>query len=302
MTETYTEEALQQIAEDLVENLRECPDGYTTTTAALMRDAGYNLDEIDDMDLMRIDYLMRGLSSKNHIKLDDSAHKGKCVGLPFNLDFVVHNRRAQIRCPHCGCDISARYIYGYPALTDSMREKLENGTLVLGGCEIEAIDSAPRRLCDGCGRGYASMPLLINKEKGTVEDYRDIVTGITFTVGGFFGGYTTTIVRKTGKGATVKVEKPALIENNTSEKHISAARWRSIVEKLYCGMFLHEWKKSYEDPSILDGTQWDLEITLTGNRKRSYHGSNAYPAYRKELLRLFRGLVKGMSNSRHSNI
>ena len=294
MTETYTEEALQQIAEDLVENLRECPDGYTTTTAALMRDAGYNLDEIDDMDLMRIDYLMRGLSSKNHIKLDDSAHKGKCEGLPFNLDFVVRNKRAQLKCPHCGCDISARYIYGYPALTDSMREKLENGTLALGGCEIEETDSAPRRLCDGCGRGYASMPLLINKEKGTVEDYRDIVTGITFTVGGFFGAHTTITIRKTGKGASVKVENPALIEKNASKKQISSARWRSIVEKLYCGMFLHEWKKSYVDPTILDGTQWDLEITLTGNRKRSYHGNNAYPAYWKELLRLFSGLVKGM--------
>ena len=170
MTETYTDEALQQIAEDLVENLRECPDGYTNTTVALMRDAGYDLDEFDDMDLMRIDYLTRALARKNHIKLDDSAHKGKCEGLPFNLDFVVRNKRAQIRCPHCGCDISARYIYGYPALTDSIREKLENGTLVLGGCEIEAIDSAHRRLCDGCGRGYASMPLLINKEKGTVGD------------------------------------------------------------------------------------------------------------------------------------
>ena len=53
-------------------------------------------------------------------------------------------------------------------------------------------------------------------------------------------------------------------------------------------MYLHEWKKSYVDQDVLDGTQWSLEIKLTGGRKRTYTGSNDYPPYWNELLKVFK--------------
>lgn len=57
-------------------------------------------------------------------------------------------------------------------------------------------------------------------------------------------------------------------------------------------MYLNEWKKEYVDMDILDGTQWRLKVKLTNNRKRTYYGSNDYPPYWKELLKLFRQFAK----------
>ena len=221
-----------------------------------------------------------------------TAHADRSEGMPHDPDYEVHNRHSRIKCPHCGCRHTAGYIYGYPALTDSMRDELEAGTLVLGGCEVDALLRTPLRRCNGCGKDFATPPLLVDKEKGTAEYYRDIVTAIKFTVGGFPGTLDTITIRKTAKGATVRAEIPYSIEHNPSERQIPPARWRSILDRLYNRMYLHEWKKSYIDLGILDDTQWELEIRLTGNRKRRYHGSNAFPAYWPELIRMFRGVVK----------
>ncbi|MCR4638481.1 MAG: hypothetical protein K5677_04550 [Ruminococcus sp.] len=57
-------------------------------------------------------------------------------------------------------------------------------------------------------------------------------------------------------------------------------------------MYLNEWKKDYVNNDILDGTQWSLDINLTNNRKRSYNGSNDYPPYWNELLKVFRQFAK----------
>ena len=57
-------------------------------------------------------------------------------------------------------------------------------------------------------------------------------------------------------------------------------------------MYLHEWKKTFYDPDVLDGEQWELKIRLTGNRRRNYEGNNAYPPYWTELTKLFREYTK----------
>ena len=57
-------------------------------------------------------------------------------------------------------------------------------------------------------------------------------------------------------------------------------------------MYLHEWKKTFYDPDVLDGEQWELKIKLTGKRRRNYEGSNAYPPYWTELTKLFREYTK----------
>ena len=43
-------------------------------------------------------------------------------------------------------------------------------------------------------------------------------------------------------------------------------------------ILLEEWKHSYDDPYICDGTQWELIITFNnGRRTTTWSGSNAYP-------------------------
>ena len=57
-------------------------------------------------------------------------------------------------------------------------------------------------------------------------------------------------------------------------------------------LYVHEWKKSYVDPYVLDGEQWGLEFQLTGRRVRNYGGSNAFPPYWAELKGTFSPFLK----------
>ena len=90
----------------------------------------------------------------------------------------------------------------------------------------------------------------------------------------------------------VIVEKyPFREDRSTKETQMTTLRWNRLVNKLYTELYLHEWKKSYNDWNICDREQWELIIKLSGNRKRTYHGSNAFPPYWPELKALFRPLI-----------
>ena len=160
---------------------------------------------------------------------------------------------------------------------------------LVNGVEINGkfVDTMPSRHCNTCDKDFGTPSLLITKKKELAEDYRDIVESIKFSVGGYFGGFTNVTVRRNKDGAIVKVMK-TLDPDIPVERQITQAQWNKIVNTLYSHMYLHEWKKKYEDPSVLDGTQWNLDIHLTNNRVRNYYGSNAYPPYLNELEKLFK--------------
>ena len=111
MSERYSKSDIREIAEYLVEDLRECEDGTVTTTGRLARASGY--DDMETFDLFDLHDALFKAARANHITLDMSEHKDKVEGLPFNLTFVVRNKKAQIKCPRCGSQNTARYIYGY---------------------------------------------------------------------------------------------------------------------------------------------------------------------------------------------
>ena len=296
MSMEYSKADLRHIAEYLIEDLRECEDGTVTNTATLAKDHGYNDIGMDDLFDLH-DALFRAAKA-NKITLDMSEHEGKFEGLPFNLAFVVRNKKAQIKCPYCGSKNTARYIYGYPSFNKEMQENLENGKWVLGGCCLrcvevngQSVDIMPPRRCNECGKDFGTPPILITPKKEMAEDYRDIVTAIKFNVGGFFDGHTEITIKKNEKGALVQVRTMPGYEEAPETKQITPLKWNRIVNTLYSQMYLHEWKKKYVDPDVLDGTQWSLDIHLTNNRVRHYYGSNEYPPYWKELERIFRGFV-----------
>ena len=67
-------------------------------------------------------------------------------------------------------------------------------------------DTQPRK-CNACKREFGSLPLLKNNRTGQMEDLRDIVTGIRFSEGGFFGGFTNITISRNGRGALVRAEQ-----------------------------------------------------------------------------------------------
>ena len=52
------------------------------------------------------------------------------------------------KCPECGSDKIASILYGLPAFSDSLRQKIKDGKIVLGGCCVTDDDPAWR--CTSC--------------------------------------------------------------------------------------------------------------------------------------------------------
>ena len=211
-----------------------------------------------------------------------------------HLDFIVHNQRAQIKCPYCGSKSTARILYGLPAFSEELQKKLDSGKISLGGCmtfEIpvngEMVQTNPARVCNDCKKEFGRPPLVIAKDWRSAEDYRDIVTGLKFAVDSTHKGKTEITITKNEKGALVKVIKSPDSGNPPLTKQITVRKWKRMLDTLYSRMYLHEWRKNYGHSDAVDGTQWKLSVKLTGNRRRNYSGSNNYPPYWKELVKVF---------------
>ena len=72
------------------------------------------------------------------------------------------------------------------------------------------------------------------------------------------------------------------------QRVMTEQEWNKLMDRLFSKLYLHEWKKNYVDPNVLDGEQWELDLKLTGGRVRNYGGSNAFPPYWAELKTTFR--------------
>ncbi len=297
MTNQWSKEEIISFAKDLIDELRECDDGAVTSTAKLLANWGYDTCDYTVLSLpvlFEIHNTMLCLAKENHISLT-SPYDEMPVGLPFYQDFVVKNEKARIKCPFCGSTDTARILYGLPAFNDAMEKKLNEGKLILGGCCIQTVNVNdtnvqvdPARKCNKCRKKFGTPPVLISKDRKSGEWYRDIITSVTFEVGGYFGGYTKTLVSKIYNGALVLVTKPYEDESTATTLKITPKRWNKLIDKLYEHMFVHEWKKKYVDPGVLDGTQWSLDVEMTDGRKCSYHGSNEFPPYWEELVKAFK--------------
>lgn len=153
MGEKLTKEEIKIIAGDLVEELRECPDGTRITTSLLLRQAGHE-EDFDSIDMIDIHNELFGLAEANNITLDMSEHANKIEGLPYNLDYIIHNKDAQYRCPYCGSTDSAKYLYGFVGLEGLVRRKVEEGKWIIGGCEISGTKDLDKRFCKACNRDF----------------------------------------------------------------------------------------------------------------------------------------------------
>lgn len=213
------------------------------------------------------------------------------------------------KCPYCGSRNISTYKYGFPLFDEKMQKKLNSGEWILGGCCLNIVGEGqntvvmdPSRRCNDCKKDFGKPPVIVSRKNKKVEDYGFIVTGIKFFVGGYGGPNTRIEIKKTIDGARISIyvfpieylsEKidlsdPKSIPRYPKKIKISSEKWISLLNTLYNDMHLHEWKKRFVDPDVLDGTQWSLEIMLTNRRKRTYYGSNAYPPYWKQLLNVMK--------------
>lgn len=182
-------------------------------------------------------------------------------------------------CPRCGSKNTAQILWGMPAFSEDLEEKLKKKEIVLGGCCVS--DNDPTYHCNTC-----------KKDFGRSTSLNEIATGsIHFCLGGYFDGYHDVTVSKTINGALIEYRPPIGAKDATPiVREILFVEWMSFVSDLY-RCYVTDWKRRYVNPGILDGTQWELEITFDDKPILKRHGSNAYPPHWKKLISIFKKYI-----------
>lgn len=96
-------------------------------------------------------------------------------------------------------------------------------------------------------------------------------------VGGFFGPSYAVELTEKGKLIYSRNAKTFVSADGTVRETVvvSAKAWRAFCRELDA-IGVWAWKPRYEDPSVMDGTQWHVEISIGGKSVKST-GYNAYP-------------------------
>ncbi|KFI58000.1 Zn-ribbon protein [Bifidobacterium choerinum] len=54
-------------------------------------------------------------------------------------------------CPKCVSHHVASILYGMPAFSEDLQRELDEGTMTLGGCDIDIYHPMPNYRCNDCG-------------------------------------------------------------------------------------------------------------------------------------------------------
>ncbi|ABW25919.1 hypothetical protein [Acaryochloris marina] len=58
----------------------------------------------------------------------------------------------QTPCPNCNAQNTALILYGLPSFDEQMKQDLDKGLLVLGGCDL--METNPKLHCNQCGHEW----------------------------------------------------------------------------------------------------------------------------------------------------
>ena len=103
---------------------------------------------------------------------------------------------------------------------------------------------------------------------------REEVQSITVEYGGFYGGTERRVIKHNGE--QISVER--FFYNGAVDDGITlykAKNWPGLLEDIKA--LIKDWKEEYNNPDVLDGTQWSLDIKYADGREKHYWGSNLFP-------------------------
>jgi len=125
----------------------------------------------------------------------------------------------------------------------------------------------------------------LSKSEEKVADFdanMDAISKITFSIGGFFGGYRSYVVELSdGLEAYTKLwedeELLSLLDDDNKEP-FTKDTFIAALKNLHIG----EWRRRYSTKrfgyTVCDGTQWELEFEYNnGHKPVRFDGDNSYP-------------------------
>lgn len=181
-------------------------------------------------------------------------------------------------CPRCGSRNTAKILWGEPAYSQDLLQKLDNKEIVIGGCCVPL--NGPTHHCNECKKDFGYVT--VDMELATI--------GFNFGLGGYFGGYHSLSITKSETGAAAIYTPPfGDCEPQPIEKQLNTEEWLGFVHGLF-RCYIYDWKKRYVDSAIIDGTQWNLEVTFSDKKALKCHGSNMFPPHWSKLLKVINKL------------
>ena len=305
----------RELMDNLINELREMPNGSVTTMRGLLEAAGVSPDPYCGEQLQKLYSELAKEAAESRIYFDTD-------GSDFDdRRFMVYNAGAGVKCPRCGGTNTARILYGVPGQDQRIRQKIEQGRLIHGSSRVLLIPMGDgmvmanaTRKCSDCGKQFGRPAMIIARDFASAEPYQDAVTSIEFVMIGSAGESTRIRIRKNGQGAQVEltesrtlgqagIDRPVGLETGIAPAaaeplsgpdsagepmtgQITSEKWERILDTLFRRLHLHEWNKGYDNLFMPDAPRWKLKLRLTGRRVRNYHGSVAMTPYYKELLNL----------------
>ena len=156
--------------------------------------------------------------------------------------------------------------------TDDMVLEVFPGRLTRLKCDQDYLERAIQAYEEAGGEYVRSKA---EQKDHDFNEALDSMSKLVFTIGGFFCGHETRTFTVSDDQVLMDVEKTVM----TMDKGEEYGPYRkddfiSGIKAFHIG----EWKRTYNDPLILDGTQWELDIYYNnGRRSTKISGSNAYP-------------------------
>lgn len=135
----------------------------------------------------------------------------------------------------------------------------------------------------------------LSKSEEKAADFNanmDAISKITFSIGGYFGGYRSYVVELSDefKAYTMLWEdrEPLLFCDDDSQRPFTKDIFIAALKDLHIG----EWRRRYSTKRfgyiVLDGTQWELEFEYSnGHKPVRFDGDNSYPYNFHKFQRLF---------------
>lgn len=120
----------------------------------------------------------------------------------------------------------------------------------------------------------------------------DAISKITFSIGGFFGGYRSYIVELSdGLKAYTKLckdEEPLVLLDVDNEKPFTRDTFMAALLKLHIGEWCRRYSTQRFGYTVCDGTQWNLEFEYgNGHKPLRIDGDNSYPYNFNKFQMLF---------------
>ena len=152
-------------------------------------------------------------------------------------------------------------------------------------CSRDYLERAKLALIEAGGE-YTPSKSELKAEK--FDESIPLINKAVFLIGGYFSGYETRTITLDEKHLYMDVEhsihpKPSNFKIEC-DNPLTKSEFLDGLYKLHIG----EWRRRYNNNDILDGTQWELEIYFSDNRKPvKIYGSNEYPYNFNELMDMF---------------